>query len=264
MCPSVNWYCHVLGTSENTIYTVCLIAHSDLHGVKWRTDSLEVTRMWEDNSYCWVVLCKNNWFHYRQSLSSKHKIPLAETDAYAPPPTIQNSFRVRCDECHKEYLYKPSELLRHDQELPAAFNPHPLFQPEFMPRAVELTEPKAVEFATGADRRRSERLSLNVGLIVRGESPEREGFLEPTFTISVSAHGALVVMSTKVRVGQTLFLRNPATQKEAEGRVTRFGPLKGNQVQVGINFTRPSLTFWPAVFPPKSWKSVAAQLQVVA
>jgi hypothetical protein len=220
--------------------------------------------MWEDNSYCWVVLCKNNWFHYRQSLSSKHKIPLAETDAYAPPPALQNSFTVRCDECHKEYLYEPSEVLRHDQELPASFNPHPLFQPEFIPCAVELTEQKAVEFATGADRRRSERLSLNLSLIVRGESLKREGFLEPTFTISVSAHGALVVMSTKVRVGQTLFLRNPATQKEAEGRVTRFGPLKGNQVQVGINFTRPTLTFWPAVFPPKSWKSVATQSQAVA
>jgi hypothetical protein len=220
--------------------------------------------MWEDNSYCWVVLCKNNWFHYRQSRSSKHKIPLAETDAYAPPPALQNSFTVRCDECHKEYLYKPSEVLRHDQELPASFNPHPLFQPEFMPRAVELTEQKAVEFATGADRRRSERLSLDLRLIVRGESAKRKVFLEPTFTISVSAHGALVVMTTKVALGQTLFLKNPATQKEVEGRVTCFGPLNGNQVQVGINFTRPTLTFWPAVFSPKSWKSVATQLQDVA
>lgn len=220
--------------------------------------------MWEDNSYCWVVLCKNNWFHYRQSLSSKHKIPLAETDAYAAPPALQNSFTVRCDECHKEYLYEPSEVLRHDQELPASFNPHPLFQPEFLPCAVELTEQKAAEFATGADRRRSERLSLNLSLIVRGESPKRESFLEPAFTNSVSAHGARVVMSTKVRLGQTLFLRNPATQKEAEGRVTRFAPLKGNQVQVCIDFTRPTLTFWPAVFPPKSWKSGAARLRVVA
>jgi hypothetical protein len=220
--------------------------------------------MWEDNSYCWVVLCKNNWFHCRQSLSSKHRIPLAETDAYAPPPALQNSITVRCDECHKEYLYKPSEVLRHDQELPASFNPHPLFQPEFTPCAVELTEQKALEFATGADRRRSERLSLDLRLIVRGESLERKVFLEPTFTISVSAHGALVVLSTKVALGQTLFLKNPATQKEVEGRVTRFGPLNGNQVQVGINFTRPTLTFWPAVFPPKSWKSAATQLQAVA
>ena len=264
MCPSVNWYCHVLGTSEDTIYIVCLIAHCDPHGVKWRTDSLEVMRMWEDNNYCWVVLCKNNWFHFRRTPSSKHKIPLAETDAYAPPPALQNSFTVRCDECHKEYRYKPSQVLRHDQELPASFNPHPLFQPQFMPRAVELTEQKTVEFATGADRRRSERLPLDLRLIVRGESLGRKAFQEATFTTSVSAHGALVVLSTKVVLGQTIYLKNPNTQKEVEGRVTRFGPLNGNQVQVGINFTRPTLTFWPAVFPPKSWKSVAGQLQAVA
>jgi hypothetical protein len=220
--------------------------------------------MWEDNSYCWVVMCKNNWFHKRVNLFFKHKIPLSETDVYTPPPALKSSFTVKCDECHKEYLYKPSDVLRHDQELPASFLPHPLFQIEFMPRAVELTEQKAAEVATGADRRRSQRLFLDVSLIIRGESAERKVFLEPTFTISVSAHGALVVMSTKVALGQTLFLRKPGTQKEMECKVTRFGPRYGNQAQVGINFTQPTLTFWPAVFAPKSWKSVATQPQAPA
>jgi hypothetical protein len=215
--------------------------------------------MWEDNSYCWVVICKNNWFHKRANLFYKHRIPLAETDVYAPPPALKGSFPVRCDECHKEYLYKPSDVLRHDQELPVSFNPHPLFQLNFLPSAVEWAGQNVIELAMGADRRRSERLFLDVGLIVRGVSQERKVFLEPTFTISVSAHGALVVMSTKVVLGQTLFLKNPATQKEMEGRVTRFGPLHGNEAQVGINFTQPTLMFWPAVFPPKSWKSVATQ-----
>jgi PilZ domain-containing protein len=120
---------------------------------------------------------------------------------------------------------------------------------------------EAVAVARRADRRRSERLFLDVSVIVRGESVKRKVFLEPTFTISVSAHGALVVMSTKVVLGQTLFLRIPGTQKEMEGRVTRFGLLYANQTQVGINFTQPTLTFWPAVFAPKSWKSVATQPQ---
>src|ERR1700680_676928 len=164
--------------------------------------------MWEDNSYCWVVLCKNNWFHLRDNLFYKHKIPLGETDVYTPPPDLKSSFRVRCDECHKEYLYKPSEVLRHDQELPLSFTPHPLFQLNVMLRAVELEKQNVIELATGADRRRSERLVLHVSLIVRGESVEGKFFLEPTFTISVSAHGALVVLSTKVALGQALFLKN--------------------------------------------------------
>src|SRR6202049_1706560 len=217
--------------------------------------------MWEDNSSCWVVICKNNWFHNRLNLFFKHQIPLGETDVYAPPPALQGNFTVRCDECHKEYLYKPSDVLRHDQELPVSFTPHPLFQLNFMPRAVELGGQNVIESATGADRRRSERLFLHVSLIVRGESVERRVFLEPTFTISVSAHGALVVMSTKVALGQPLFLRDPGTQNEMEGRVTRFAPLHGNQAQVGINFTQPTLTLWPTVFPPKCCKSVATQPQ---
>ena len=217
--------------------------------------------MWEDSNYCWAVICKNNWFHKRANRFFKHKIPLGETDAYAPPPALKGDFTVRCDECQKEYLYKPSDVLRHDHELPVSFTPHPLFQSNFMPSAVGWAGQNVIELPTGADRRRSERLFLDVGLIVRGESVEGEVFEEPTFTISISAHGALVVMSTKVVLGQTLFLRNPGIQKEMEGRVTRFGPLRGNEAQVGINFTQPTLMFWPAVFPPKSWKSVATPPQ---
>jgi hypothetical protein len=220
--------------------------------------------MWKDTSYCWVVMCKNNWFHNRVSLFSRHKIPLGETDVYAASPALFGNFTVRCDECHKEYLYKPSDVLRHDQELPVSFTPHPLFQLNFLPSAIEWARQNVIELATGADRRRSERLFLDVSLIVRGVSVERKVFLEPTFTMSVSAHGALVVMSTKVALGQTLFLRDPGTQNEMEGRVTRFGPLHGNQAQVGFNFMQPTLTFWPAVFPPKSWKSVATQPQATS
>src|ERR1700730_1561361 len=220
--------------------------------------------MWQDTNYCWVVICKTNWLHKRVNLFFKHKIPLGETDVYAPSPALFGNFTVRCDECHKEYLYKPSDVLRHDQELPVSFTPHPLFQLNFLPSAVGWAGQNVIELTTGADRRRSERLFLDVSLIIRGVSVERKVFLEPTFTISVSAHGALVVMSTKVALGQTLFLRDPGTQKEMEGRVTRFGPLHGNQAQVGFNFMQPTLAFWPAVFPPKSWKSVATQPQATS
>jgi len=37
-------------------------------------------------------------------------------------------FKVRCDECGKEYVYKPTEVLRVEQEPPASFTPHPLFR----------------------------------------------------------------------------------------------------------------------------------------
>ena len=108
--------------------------------------------------------------------------------------------------------------------LPVSFIPHPLFQLNSMPSVVGWAGQNVTALAAGVDRRRSERLFLDVNLIVRGVSAEKKIFQEPTFTISVSAHGALVVMSTKVAIGQTLFLKDPATQNEMEGRVTRFRP----------------------------------------
>ena len=84
--------------------------------------------MWEDSHYCWVVICKNDWFHLRQSIFFGHKIPLGETDAFASLPALEGPFAVRCDECCKEYRYKPSDVRRFDNELPESFTPHPLFQ----------------------------------------------------------------------------------------------------------------------------------------
>jgi hypothetical protein len=87
--------------------------------------------MWEDTHYCWVVMCKNRLFHLRENIFYGHKIPLGETDVYTPPPALKTDFTVRCDECHKEYRYKPSDVLRHEQELPESFTPHPLFRQDF-------------------------------------------------------------------------------------------------------------------------------------
>ena len=84
--------------------------------------------MWEDIRYCWVVICKNHWFHLRRNLFFGHKIPLGETDAMMPRPRLEDRFRVRCDECGKEYIYKPSEVRRFELEPPESFTPHPLFR----------------------------------------------------------------------------------------------------------------------------------------
>jgi hypothetical protein len=50
--------------------------------------------------------------------------------------------------------------------------------------------------AIDAERRRSERLLLDLAVVVRGESAESKPFQEKTFTISVSAHGTLLVLAT--------------------------------------------------------------------
>ena len=87
-----------------------------------------VDYMWEDISYCWVVTCKNHIYHIPRNFIYKHKILLAEADAVTSRPPIHGPFCVRCDMCGKEYVYKPSDVLRIEKELPEGFVPHPLFR----------------------------------------------------------------------------------------------------------------------------------------
>jgi len=83
---------------------------------------------WDNPSYCWIVICKNNRFHRHENTMFGHRIPLGETDAFSPPPAIGGTFQARCDECGEEYAYRPEEILRVDQSLPESFTPHPLFR----------------------------------------------------------------------------------------------------------------------------------------
>jgi hypothetical protein len=86
--------------------------------------------MWKDSRYFWIVLCKNHWFHIRKNFLFRHRIPLAETNPVTPRPPVEANFKVRCDKCGKEYVYKPSEVLRTEYEPPDSFSPHPLFREE--------------------------------------------------------------------------------------------------------------------------------------
>jgi Protein kinase domain len=81
---------------------------------------------WQDIHYCWVVLCKNYLFHMRQNLFFRHRIPLAYTDPFSPVPDLEGPFKVRCDDCGKTYVYKPSDVRRYEGEV-RKFTTHPLF-----------------------------------------------------------------------------------------------------------------------------------------
>ena len=86
--------------------------------------------MWEDSSYCWVVTCKNHIYHIPRNFIYRHKILLAEADAVTSRPPVHGPFSVRCDMCGKEYVYKPSDVLRLEKQLPEGFVAHPLFREE--------------------------------------------------------------------------------------------------------------------------------------
>jgi hypothetical protein len=103
--------------------------------------------------------------------------------------------------------------------------------------------------AAQLERRRSPRRLLDVALVVRGESVEKQPFQEETFTISVNAHGALVLLSAKVALGQTVTILKAGTQQEQEGRVARLGAQYGGLAQVAVEFAQPAPEFWPDPYP---------------
>ncbi len=50
--------------------------------------------MQENTNYCWVVTCKNYWFHLRRSVFFSHRIPLGVTDDFAACPARQGEALV--------------------------------------------------------------------------------------------------------------------------------------------------------------------------
>ncbi len=117
-----------LSVADARVGTAIAVAVPPAVATVTKREKVERKEMWVDSHYCWVVLCKNHWFHLRQNLFFRHRIPLAETDPVAPRPSLEDRFRVQCDDCRKEYFYKPSEVLKYEQELSDSFSPHPLFR----------------------------------------------------------------------------------------------------------------------------------------
>jgi hypothetical protein len=120
------------------------------------------------------------------------------------------------------------------------------------PPQTEISEAKHAVVATG--QRRSRRLLLDLPLVIRGEAEDKRPFQEETFTVTVSAHGALVVLERKVALGQKVVLLNPRNWDEREGTIAFLGPPYAGLATVGIQFIRPAPEFWSINSPPADWK----------
>jgi hypothetical protein len=103
-------------------------------------------------------------------------------------------------------------------------------------------------------QRRSERILLDVPVVICGGPTDHPAFREETFTVTVSAHGALLMMATKVALGQRLVVMNPQNWDEREARVSYLGPDRAGLAQVGVEFLRPAPEFWAIQTPPADWK----------
>ena len=104
-------------------------------------------------------------------------------------------------------------------------------------------------------QRRSERIELNVPVVIH--RPLREGpqFSERTRTLNVSAHGALMTLAGLVAVRQKLLLQNIDSGEQQECRVISVEMNPVGPTKVAVEFTRPAPSFWQIAYPPSDWNA---------
>jgi hypothetical protein len=92
-------------------------------------------------------------------------------------------------------------------------------------------------------RRRSMRVLLSVPITVTGKNTSNQDF----------AHGALISLAARVAAAQEVTLANKATQHTQKCRIVYVGAAQAGKAQMGIEFVKPSRTFWQIDFPPDDW-----------
>jgi len=108
------------------------------------------------------------------------------------------------------------------------------------------------------NRRRSERVVLQMKVMVIAEDIERRPRQEEALTLVVNAHGGLLKLKLHLHVGQPMRLVNPQNDVEQDCRVVRVDDTSTEFYSVAFEFVQPNPKFWPVVFPPSDWDAPRA------
>jgi PilZ domain len=103
-----------------------------------------------------------------------------------------------------------------------------------------------------ANRRKSQRVAIQIAVSVSGYNAKGVPFTEDTRTVEISAFGGSVILRIPVNKGQRLVLSNPQTKVEVECMVANL-EARGTDRLVGLAFIVANQPFWPIVFPPADW-----------
>lgn len=97
------------------------------------------------------------------------------------------------------------------------------------------------------------RVLLSVPILVTGLDTGKKEFEEETRTLVVNAHGALITLMVPIAPGQRVTLVNRVTRQSQDCRVVHVGTLQGGKTQMGVEFVKPTPSFWQIDFPPADW-----------
>jgi len=103
------------------------------------------------------------------------------------------------------------------------------------------------------NRRRSQRLYLQVQVVVQGKIAKKTPFSEETHTVVVNAHGALVELTASLDQGQTISLQNVRTTETIDCIVKLVTSGGAGKFNAALEFAEPNADFWRISFPPDDW-----------
>src|SRR5258708_22918941 len=85
-------------------------------------------------------------------------------------------------------------------------------------------------------QRRSQRVMIKVSVMVLAEEADKKSVSEETRTVTVNAHGAMILLGLKVSIGQLLTLHNSRTGEEVACRVVYLSPHEEENRQEHVDF----------------------------
>jgi hypothetical protein len=113
---------------------------------------------------------------------------------------------------------------------------------------------RLLEEIEARDRRRSQRVMLQIPVHVHLQTADGRLLRQDGFTQAVNAHGGLLEMETKPEPGQRMRLMNPKSRVEQSATVVCTKKSRDGGYAVAFEFDSPTPSLWAVVFPPEDWK----------
>ena len=106
-----------------------------------------------------------------------------------------------------------------------------------------------------SSRRRSQRLTLQIGVLIRARMADGMPVQAQAFTSVVNAHGGLLELPIKLENRQRIQVINPQSGKEVGCTVIHVEGPRAAAYELAFEFDQPSPSFWQIDFAPEDWSA---------
>jgi len=114
------------------------------------------------------------------------------------------------------------------------------------------------------ERRRTQRVTLTVPLVVNGQNEDGVKFSIRAKTNAVSQHGAQIETEHPLVISQVLLLINENSARKVEARVASIQRRRDGKTYVGLEFLSAEINFWNMTFPLPGAKPLRRAVPKVA